>query len=137
MPTYPDKRNRYAGRAPWAFAAGIPRGDNPVPTKEPTVMMAERGSAPRDGFRISTTEDETMLLAQAEAEEIKKRQDEHKANQNFAFLDSSSDGTSEDSTVIVAAKGDDACASVQSKGNGTGSGATVGSSASSILATDD
>lgn len=78
-PRYPDNRGKFAGVGQWSVAPGAPRGDNPVRTTEPVTTIASRGSAPRGAFRVSTTEDTELLRAQAEAEEIKKRQDEYLA----------------------------------------------------------
>ena len=73
--SYADKRGRYAGQAPWDFSPGATRGDNPVPTKESSTTLASRGvTAPRDAFRVTTTEDENLLMQAAIAEEIAKRQ---------------------------------------------------------------
>src|ERR1700677_2278959 len=53
---------------------GAPRGDNPVPTTESKTTIASRGTSPRDAFRVSTTEDENLLMQAAIDEDIAKRQ---------------------------------------------------------------
>jgi len=54
--------------------AGNPRGDNPVKHSEPVSNLASRGISPRGAFRVSTTENENLLRAQAEAEKIAQAQ---------------------------------------------------------------
>src|SRR5271154_1185476 len=169
MLRYPDNRGKFAGVGQWSVAPGNPRGDNPVRTSEPVTTIASRGSAPRDAFRVSTTEDPELLRAQAEADEIKKRQQEHIARQN-ATLPQSSEGASSISTpsgiydiesgqsggsvnVANLLEAEPTASSTPMVRNGpfvlekntlTGASpalrkapATVGSSAASILGTDD
>ncbi len=74
MISYADKRARYAGLGPWVFSAGQPNGANIKPTKESATMIASRGNAPREAFRVLTTEEPALLMEQALAADIAKRQ---------------------------------------------------------------
>ena len=163
MLRYPDNRGKFAGVGQWSVAPGNPRGDNPVRTSEPVTTIASRGPAPRDAFRVSTTEDPELLRAQAEADEIKKRQQEHIARQN-ATSPQSSEGASSISTpsgisdtdvtlpesapIILQNSGRSVPTNTLrtesytrepgvAPGASSGLGAIVGSSAASILGTDD
>src|SRR5271156_709683 len=97
MLRFPDNRGKYAGVGQWDVSPARPRGDNLIPTKESVTTLASRGTPPRGAFRVMTTEDPALLLAQAEADEIKKRQQEHIARQN-AMSPQTSEGTSSIST---------------------------------------
>lgn len=71
MPYFPDKRGRYAGVAPWDFAAGMGHPDNPTKSEAKTTLATrvpdtyeqnEKGEhvlvpgnkTPRDNFRTTT-----------------------------------------------------------------------------------
>lgn len=143
MHRYPDNRGKFAGVGQWSVAPANPRGDNLVPTNEPVTTIASRGIAPREVFRISTTEDEELLLAQAEADEIKKRQDEYVARQDDKSIDSVSVGASNASSLaniadrkVSSISGEYHSVPVGGASSETGT-AMVGSSAASILGTDD
>lgn len=79
MPSYEDKRRRYAGRPPWDIPSGSARGDNPVPTKESSTTTASRGPAPSGAFRVLTTEDPAELLLRAIAADAARRREEEAA----------------------------------------------------------
>jgi hypothetical protein len=75
MLRYPDNRGKFKGTAQWDVSAGNGRPDNPVANRESKEDKASRGAtAPRDVFRVTTTEDPALLQAQAEAEAIAKHQ---------------------------------------------------------------
>lgn len=76
MPTYPDRRTRFKGAAQWTVQPGNGRGDNAFPVSAPVSDLMKRGMAPRDAFRVATTEDVNLLRAQAEAKAIAKAQKE-------------------------------------------------------------
>ena len=57
------------GRTP-----GNAHANNPVQHSEPVSTLAKRGAAPRDAFRVTTTEDPAVLQAQAEAEAQKAKE---------------------------------------------------------------
>jgi hypothetical protein len=54
--SYPDRRNRYSGIAPWQIPAGTPNSANPVSLPAPKEEIAVRGTAPRDSFRVVTAD---------------------------------------------------------------------------------
>jgi hypothetical protein len=55
MPTYPDRRQRYAGQFAGDFAPSTPRHDNPTKQEVKAPKLAYRDSvAPRDKFRVTT-----------------------------------------------------------------------------------
>ena len=73
---YPDNRGKFKGIPQWSVDAASSRGDNLVKNSEPVTTKASRGISPRDAFRVSTTEDEKLLMQQAEAEALKAREAE-------------------------------------------------------------
>jgi hypothetical protein len=140
MPKYPDNRGKFAGVGQWSIAPANPRGDNLISTKEPSTTIASRGNPPRGAFRVSTTEDEALLLAQAEADEIKKRQDEYVQHHGEipaqAEGSSSSDTLRSDTGNLTPSLPAPASESVSESASSEGTfRSTVGSSASAILGT--
>jgi hypothetical protein len=103
MPFYPDKRGRYAGVFQANIPAGTPRGDNPVQRPEPVSKLASR--SPREAFRVSTTEEPTLLQKQAEDEALKLRAEAEAQKGISSAAAEPSSGTGSDMTLDTSANG--------------------------------